>query len=418
VKKTHKQHLTALTILVALMTTPHLHAQELDHAPLSTTENLNFTTLLEQTLAHAPEALETKARIEEAQAMVELGESWIAGRPSAQVDYIDDQMLSDRGERELTYGITLPLWRSGERNTMQARGQQYNAQVAAWQEAFTLNMAGRLRQVLADMQDADTLLATEQQATADARQLLSIAESLHVAGETARRDVLQAQTLLLAQQRNELAAEAARVDAERNYQMLTGLNIRPEKPHIETLQTTDEISPEHPLLQLLRSDIDLAAAEIDKTELDALGNPTLSIGSRRQRAGNQDDYQDALALSVTIPFGGRAHVNASTSSARRNKVDADVRYLNTFRELNLQLHEIAHELFTLNESMPLSKEQAQLARQQWEMAKTAFVTGETDISQVVIALQQSRRSARDLEVITLRHARLITEFNQIVGVLP
>ena len=121
---------------------------------------------------------------------------------------------------------------------------------------------------------------------------------------------------------------------------------------------------------------------------------------------------------MTIPFGGRAHVNASTSSARRNKVEADVRYLNTYRELNLQLHEVAHELFTLNESLPLSKEQAQLARQQWEMAKTAFVTGETDISQVVIALQQSRRSARELEVITLRHARLITEFNQIVGVLP
>ncbi|HAO23904.1 MAG TPA: hypothetical protein DCQ49_02105, partial [Methylophaga sp.] len=246
----------------------------------------------------APEALETEVRTEQAQAMVDVGESWIAGRPSAQLDYIDDQMLSNLGERELTYGITLPLWRSGERNTMQARGQQYNVQVAAWQEAFTLTMAGRLRQVLADMQDADSLLATEQHATADARQLLSIAESLHSAGETARRDVLQAQTLLLAQQRNELAAEAARVDAERKYQMLTGLNIRPEKPHIETLQTTEEVSPEHPLLRLLRSDIDLAAAEINKTELEALGNPTISIGSRRQRAGNQNDYQDALALSV------------------------------------------------------------------------------------------------------------------------
>ena len=417
-KKTHIQRLTTLTILVAFLATPNLHAQELDHAPLITTQDLNFTTLLEQTLAHAPEALETEVRTEQAQAMVDVGESWIAGRPSAQLDYIDDQMLSNLGERELTYGITLPLWRSGERNTMQARGQQYNVQVAAWQEAFTLTMAGRLRQVLADMQDADSLLATEQHATADARQLLSIAESLHSAGETARRDVLQAQTLLLAQQRNELAAEAARVDAERKYQMLTGLNIRPEKPHIETLQTTEEVSPEHPLLRLLRSDIDLAAAEINKTELEALGNPTISIGSRRQRAGNQNDYQDALALSVTIPFGGRAHVNASTSSARRNKVDADVRYLNTYRELNLQLHEVAHELFTLNESLPPSKEQAQLARQQWEMAKTAFVSGETDISQVVIALQQKRRSARDLEVITLRQTRLITEFNQIVGVLP
>ena len=417
-KKTHIQRLRALTISVALMTTPNLHAQELDHAPLIKAQDLNFTTLLEQTLANAPEALETEVRTEQAQAMVDVGESWIAGRPSAQLDYIDDQMLSNLGERELTYGIALPLWRSGERNAMQARGQQYNAQVAAWQEAFTLTMAGKLRQVLADMQDADTLLATEKQATADARQLLSIAESLHASGETARRDVLQAQTLLLAQQRNELAAEAARVDAERKYQMLTGLNRRPAKPHTESLLTAEEVSPEHPLLRLLRSDIDLAAAEIDKTELDALGSPTLSIGSRRQRAGNQNDYQDALALSVTIPFGGRAHVNASTSSARRNKVEADVRYLNTYRELNLQLHEVAHELFTLNESLPLSKEQAQLARQQWEMAKTAFVTGETDISQVVIALQQSRRSARELEVITLRHARLITEFNQIVGVLP
>ncbi|MBP25710.1 TolC family protein, partial [Methylophaga sp.] len=360
-KKTHIQRLRALTILVALMTTPNLHAQELDHAPLIKAQDLNFTTLLEQTLANAPEALETEVRTEQAQAMVDVGESWIAGRPSAQLDYIDDQMLSNLGERELTYGIALPLWRSGERNAMQARGQQYNAQVAAWQEAFTLTMAGKLRQVLADMQDADTLLATEKQATADARQLLSIAESLHASGETARRDVLQAQTLLLAQQRNELAAEAARVDAERKYQMLTGLNRRPAKPHTESLLTAEEVSPEHPLLRLLRSDIDLAAAEIDKTELDALGSPTLSIGSRRQRAGNQNDYQDALALSVTIPFGGRAHVNASTSSARRNKVEADVRYLNTYRELNLQLHEVAHELFTLNESLPLSKEQAKLA---------------------------------------------------------
>lgn len=417
-KKPNTKRLTALTILVIVMTTPNLHAQELEHAPLTTASNLNFTTLLEQTLAHAPEALETEVRIEQAQAMVDLGESWIAGRPTLQLDYIDDQMLSDLGERELTYGINLPLWRPGERNIMQARGQQYNAQVAAWQEAFTLTTAGRLRGVLADMQDADTLLSAEQQATADARQLLAIAESLHSAGETARRDVLQARTLLLAQQRNELAAEATRVDAERNYQMLTGLSMRPEKPHVETLQTSEEVRPAHPLLQLLRSNIDLAAAEINKTELEALGNPTLSIGSRRQRAANQNDYEDALALSVTIPFGGRAHVNASTSSARRNKGDADVRYLNTFRELNLQLHEVAHELFTLNESLPLSKEQAQLARQQWEMAKTAFVSGETDISQVVIALQQARRSARDLEVITLRHARLITEFNQIVGVLP
>jgi hypothetical protein len=36
----------------------------------------------------------------------------------------------------------------------------------------------------------------------------------------------------------------------------------------------------------------------------------------------------------------------------------------------------------------------------------------------VIALQQTRQSARELETNTLRNARLIAEFNQILGVLP
>jgi len=99
-------------------------------------------------------------------------------------------------------------------------------------------------------------------------------------------------------------------------------------------------------------------------------------------------------------------------------VDAEVRHTTARRALDLQLHEVEHELFVLAESLPLSEEQARLARRQWEMARAAFEAGETDISQVVIALQQTRQSARELETNTLRHARLIAEFNQILGVLP
>jgi outer membrane protein TolC len=172
------------------------------------------------------------------------------------------------------------------------------------------------------------------------------------------------------------------------------------------------------LLSLLRSDVDLASAEIAKAETDARGSPTLSVGTRRQRAGYFTDYEDALALSLSIPLGGRAHVDAATSRERRAKVDAEVRYLNTLRALNLQLHEVEHELFTLGESLPMSEEQAQLARQQWEMSRAAFEAGETDMSQVVIALQQARLSARDLDSLSLRHTRLVSEFNQIIGVLP
>jgi hypothetical protein len=124
---------------------PGLHAQELDHAPLATDPALTFSALLEQTLTYVPDALQTAARAEQAQTMTDLGQSWTAGRPSLQMDVIDDRLLNDLGQRELTWGVALPLWRPGQRRAMQARGAQYDAQAAAWEQAFTLDVAGRLR---------------------------------------------------------------------------------------------------------------------------------------------------------------------------------------------------------------------------------------------------------------------------------
>jgi cobalt-zinc-cadmium efflux system outer membrane protein len=397
---------------------PGLGAQELDHAPLATDPTLNFSTLLEQTLRHAPNALEGPAREAEARAMNALGASWIAGRPSVQLDAIDDRLLNNLGQRELTWGVNVPLWRPGERRAMRARGAQYEAQYAAWEDAFTLDLAGQLRKALADMAEADAVLAAEQLATADARELVRIAELRFAAGDIAERELLQARALLLSQQRNELTAEAGRVDAERLYATLTGLQVRPASLPPESAATQDTVPDSHPLLRLLSATVAVADAEVDKAEADARGAPTLAVGTRRQRAGLFADYEDALAVSLNIPLGGRAHVNAATSAQRRSKVDAEVRHATARRALDLQLHEVEHALFVLTESIALSEQQAQLARQQWEMARAAFEAGETDISQVVIALQQTRLSARELETNTLYRARLTAEFNQILGVLP
>ncbi len=412
------RRLVTLAGLTSLFVLPGLGAQELDHAPLATDPTLSVSALLEQTLGHAPNAPEGPAREAQARDLNALGESWLAGRPSVQLDAIDDRLLNDLGQRELTWGVHVPLWRPGERRAMQARGAQFEAQYAAWEDAFTLDIAGQLRTALANMAEADAVLAAEQLATADTQELVRIAELRFAAGEIAERELLQARALLLSQRRNELTAEAGRVDAERVYAMLTGLQVRPASLPQEVLSTQSSVPDSHPLLRLLRADVAVADAEIDKAAADARGAPTLAVGTRRQRAGLFADYEDALAVSLNIPLGGRAHVNAATSAQRRSKVDAEVRHTTARRALDLQLHEVEHELFVLAESLPLSEEQARLARRQWEMARAAFEAGETDISQVVIALQQTRQSARELETNTLRHARLIAEFNQILGVLP
>ena len=192
----------------------------------------------------------------------------------------------------------------------------------------------------------------------------------------------------------------------------------PTSPHTETLIASEEVSPDHPLLQYLQSSVDLQDANIRKSETAAKGNPTLTIGSRRQKANAYADYENALAISVSIPFGGKTFVGAAGSSARRAKVDAEVQYFTALRELNAQLHEVEHQLFTLDQALPLSEEQAALSQTQWDMARSAFELGETDISRVVIAMQQARATAKEFETLSMQYQRLITESNQIIGVLP
>lgn len=393
-------------------------AQEIDHVHLSKSETLQFDAILEQAMLQSPTYREIAARSEEAKSHEDVGQSWIAGRPSAQLDYIDDRSLTNLGQTELTYGVAVPLWRVGERNDMQALGKSYSAQASDWQMQFELDTAGKLRSSLADFHEAETLLAVEQQATEDAKELLRIVEALFDAGEVAALDVMQARNLLLAQQRNELDADAMKVDAERSYAVLTGLTEVPASPHTETRIMSEEVAPDHPLLQFLQSSIDLQDANVRKAETTAKGNPTLTLGSRRQKANAYANYENALAVSVSIPFGGKSFVGVAGSAARRAKVDAEVQYFTALRELNSQLHEVEHQLFTLDQALPLSEEQAALSRQQWDMARSAFELGETDISRVVIAMQLARASAKEFETLSMQYQRLITESNQIIGVLP
>ena len=393
-------------------------AQDIEHTHLTESDTLTFDAILQQAMLQSPEYREIAARSDEAKSQKDVGRSWIAGQPSVQLEYLDDRMLTNLGQTELNYGVALPLWRPGQKSDIQALGQRYSEEASDWQRSFELDTAGKVRNSLANLHEAKTLRSLEVQATQDARELLRIVEVLFGAGEVAQLDVMRARALLLSQQRNELHADALLVDAERSYAVLTGLTVTLATPHTETRLMAEAVAPQHPLLQLLQSSIDLQDANIIKAENTAKGNPILTLGSRRQKFGANSSYENALAVSVSIPFGGKSFVSVAGRAARRAKVDAEVQYFKAMRELNAQLHEVEHQLFTLDQALPLSREQTQLSHQQWEMARAAFELGETDMSQVVIALQESRDSAKEYESMSLNYQRLITEFNQAIGVLP
>lgn len=392
--------------------------QEAEHQPLAVSATLGFADILASTLQNAPEARGIPVREQQADDFSAMGRSWLAGRPSVVGNYLNDRTLDNQGMLEMEYGVQLPLWRPGEKSDTAQLGSDYQQQSTRWQQSLRLTLAGRVRTLLADISEAEQLLTLESEATADAVQITAVTTRLFEAGAVARLDVLQSENLLLQQQQRQLQAEAALQDAEIVYRLTTGLDVKPATALMEVQTTTSEISASHPLLQYLQSDVDVAAGSVRQSEIAALGNPQLTIGTRRQRGDRFQPTIDSLSIGVSVPFGGRSFVSSRTSAARLQQVEAETQYHSTHRQLQLALHEAEHELSVTRTALPLAERQASLAAERRELAQRAFAAGELTLVQVLSAVQEARSSARELVLRQQQERRLIAEYNQVLGVVP
>lgn len=406
-------------LLLALSPAVPLLAQT--HAPLPVNEALDFPTLLEHSLQQAPLLREDPVRRREAEAWLTAGRGWLAGPPSLSLNYFDDRPLDDQGQRELEFGVQLPLWRPGERADASELGRRYQEQLPLWLQALSLELAGELRGVLADIAEASAVLDLEREATRNAEALVDTTRILYEAGQLARLDLLQAETQLLEQRQREYSAEAVLVAAEISYRQLTGLAERPPAPPVEQrhpAESVAEVEASHPLLRYLQGEVGVAGARLQQERLAALGSPQLGIGARRDRGDRFSPYTDSINLSLQLPIGGRSLVDARSSGALREQVAAEVIWLQTRRELERALHEAEHELDSVERSLPLAEAQAQLAEERRAMAELAFTEGEIDMTRLLPALLEARNARQTLVLLRLREQRLIATYNQVLGVLP
>lgn len=408
--------LSALTVLlptlVAAESTPH------NHITLLRSEALTYAEVFEGALNKAPEAITRQSREQQAIAYQGLAKSWTAGSPRASLNYLGDNLFDNAGMQEFEAGLEWQLWSAESRRSNQKLGQSYQREFVAWQDYLQLLISGRVRSVLADISQAQMLVNKAEDAREEARKLVDIAQLRLQAGDASRDALLQAQTLLLARESGLLAANGELVDAQRNYVNLTGLSTRPALAYREEQSALEEISPDHPVLRFLQGAVDIASDQIAQTKEEARGNPSLNLGLNRQRGGRSEDYNDALVLGFSLPFGTSAFASAQTSDARRDLAEAQMQYQSAMRQLRQTLHEVEHELAVTQTAIKLSKEQVSLNRQRSQMAHKAFELGEITMTRVVQILQQQQLADTEYQLLQLKQQRLVGEFNQSVGVLP
>ena len=408
--------LSALTVflptLVSAESTPH------EHITLLRSEALTYAAVFEGALNRAPEAITRQSREQQSAAYQGLGKNWTAGSPRVSLDYLGDNLFDNKGMQEFEAGLEWQLWSAEGRRSGQQLGQSYQREFLAWQDYLQLLISGRVRTALADIRQAEMLLGKAGDAREGAQKLVEIAELRLQAGDASRDALLQTQSLLLAKDKNLLEAEAALVDAERNYINITGLHARPTFDYREERSALDEISPDHPVLRFLQGAVDIAGGQIAQMKEEARGKPTLNLGLNRQRGGRSEDYNDALVLGFSLPFGTSAYASAQTSEARRDLAEAQMQYESAIRQLRQTLHEVEHELAVTETAIKLSSEQLSLNRQRSQMAHKAFELGEITMTQVIQILQQQQLADSEYQLLQLKQQRLVCEFNQSVGVLP
>jgi outer membrane protein, heavy metal efflux system len=410
-----------LLLAAGLLLAPALLAQHEahpDHVSVQKVESLDFYDVLAAAIEYAPTALEAPVRQQQAAAYAAVGKSWLAGRPAIQYLLYDDRLLDNAGQWEQEYGLQLPLRRPAELRLAREHGERYGQQVSAWEGSMQWQLAGGIRTALADLEQTETLLELQQISVTTAADVYAATQRLFEAGAVARLDLLQAENLLLVQQQILLEAEARLVDAERSYTVLTGLQQRPAAAHREQQSVREHVDEQHPLLRYLQSEVAVAASDVLQSEISNKGSPQLSIGSRRERGDRFDPYIDTVAISVNIPVGGANFVSSRTSTARREQVDAEVQLLGARRELQRLVHEAEHELYVTRQALPLAQQQAALGAERSAMARVAFDAGETNLAQVLLAVQDATQAQRDYLRLQLREQQLITEYNHHLGVLP
>ncbi|MDH3506973.1 MAG: TolC family protein [Gammaproteobacteria bacterium] len=398
------------------------------HAPVEVDPGLGWDELIAATVAAHPRRFELEGLEWTAAAWQARGRQWLAATPYGTFSYLSDRIGDDRNQAEYYSGLTLPLWRPGQRDTVQELGRSSTLASTASAAALRWEVAGLLRTLLWDIAAARNAVDLADEARSVADELVRGIERRFAVGDLAEADVLLARTTLHEKSLALIDSEAVLLDAERTFRSLTELDRRPavfaealamhEDPDEEAAEHGPSFDDSHPLLALANAEVERARAAAEFAERSTRGNPLLTIGPRRQRDAMTSYYNDSMSVGVIVPFGGKRYGATTRAASVTALAAAETRRAQLLRQLDLDLHEAEHTLYVLEQSLVVAEARNDDAARQWRMGRSAFAQGEIELRELLRIQDTAHNAARELARLGIERQRAIAAVNQAIGVLP
>ena len=343
--------------------------------------------------------------------------AWLSAAPSVTLSQRSDRLHSNLGLREHEAGLALPLWSPGVRAATADQVSAEQAVLHSEPHSTKLKLAGELRDITARAAGTALELVLAERKLAEAQWLVQDTRRRVSSGDSPRIDTLRASAAERQAAGQVSQAQRALAELRSQWQALTGLT---------QIATPDEAIPaasadsaaSQPLVVTAQARVHAAQARLALAEADRRDAPELGVGITREKALAGDVAQNALRLSLRIPFGS-THRNAPRLAAARAELDTAYAELDaTQRQVQTDLVWAREALQAAQAAAILASERAEFSAQAQALVARSYDLGESDLpsrlradSDLFDAELAATRARADTQ-------RAIARLNQSSGRLP
>jgi len=372
---------------------------------------------LDAAWALSPAARSADSRRAQLQARERAASSWINGSPSALLAQRSDRFNNNGGLREYEAELDLPIWSPGVRGAAQRELAALRVGFDPQLQVARLKLAAEVREAAASVAVARTERDLAERKHSEALTLAQDVARRVNAGDSARVDGLQAQSLAQQAASGREQAQQALARLQNQWLALTGLAGVPLLDETQP-SANPVLSPEHPALQAAQTRVQAAQASLELSETDKRDPMSIGVGITRERSAFGAASENSVRLAIKIPFG-TDNRNAPRIAAARAELDAAQAELDaTQRQVQTELASALAEFDAARRTQASMAERARLSTEVQALVAKAYRLGESDLPTRLRA--DSEKFEADLSLARARVGlqRAISQLNQALGLLP
>ncbi len=384
----------------------------------------DLASALRQASARDPQFAQLSARLNQAQAGLDIARGLTPGPAAVSLNHLSDRLQRDQGRREWEVELATPLWLPGQQGASQQQAERTLAELQARLALRQLELAGDLRNSWWQLAQARAARELAQQRLQTATTLEQTVQRRYQSGDVARVDANLARTERLSAQAEALEANAALLQAQQAYSGLTGLPppaaLPPETapPLPAAGQAAPEARADHPQWLALQSAVALANSRLALVDSSRRDAPELALRWTTQRSDAFSPSDQAIGIKLTVPLSSSDRVRQESAGARADLAQAERELALLGTQLDQALQRAQSELDTAQTQLELATTRRELTADNLKLALRAFELGEQDLPTLLRARSADHEAQAWLTRQRIAYQAAVSHLQQARGLLP